>query len=69
MTHRTEILPSICRKQLSRILNTLVTCLILILQLVLVADVLLVLALIVPALDVKASTLLEEKQLSKLLDF
>ena len=67
---QTETLPSICRKRLSRILDTLVSCLlvILILQLVLVADVF-VLALIVYALHWKASKSLEEQQLSKHLDF
>ena len=53
----TEILPSICRKRVSRILDILVSSLILILHLVLVADVL-GLALIVLSLDLKARTLL-----------
>ena len=53
----TEILPSICRNRVSRILDILVSSLILILHLVLVADVL-GLALIVLSLDLKARTLL-----------
>ena len=68
LLRRTEILPSICRKRVSRILNILVSCLILILHIVLVADVL-GLALIVHALDLKARTSLEKQQLPKLLDF